>query len=256
MIRALYPSLAAGLLVVCGPPARAQGTAPPPRFDAGIVLRAYEGLVDQQLEGTLNSLKALAATRDAIAGNWRGLKAPLQRLAAGLPASAAVWFARRDGSYLTVELGRTGQSLANRDYFPSLMRGEDVLGSLVISKSTGVRSVIVAAPIVRDARTVGALGVSFSATKLALQIERTLAVPRNVVFYALDARGRTALHRDTDLVFQFPSDIGDASLKAAVHRMLAEPQGIVRYTFRGARRTVVFRKSPLTGWVLALGILD
>jgi len=75
-----------------------------------------------------------------------------------------------------------------------------------------------------------------------------------VIFYALDAQGRTALHSEESLMFQFPSDIGDDSLKAAVRTMLTEPAGTQRYTFRGSHRTVIFEKSPATGWVFALGM--
>jgi len=38
--------------------------------------------------------------------------------------------------------------------------------------------------------------------------------------------------------------------------MLSEPEGVVHYTFRGTRRTTVFRRSARTGRVFALGILE
>jgi len=191
-----------------------------------------------------------------MSGNWQRLKRPLGELAQRLSASAAVWFARPDGSYYTVADGLTGKSLSGRDYFPALIRGQDVTGSLVISHSTGERSVIVATPIVSRGHTIGALGVSLSATKLAALVHNGIKPPANVVFYALDSRGRTALHEQSGLIFQFPSDIGDPSLKSAVRQMLSEPEGVVHYTFRGTRRTTVFRRSARTGWVFALGILE
>ena len=134
------------------------------------------------------------------------------------------------------------------------MQGRDVNGVLVVSRSTGIRSVVVATPIVKDGQVTGVLGASVSATKLAKLVNDEINPPDDVVFYALDTHGKTALHKDTSLIFQFPSDIGDASLKSAVQKMLSEPEGTVRYTFRGADRAVVFKTSNITGWVFALGI--
>lgn len=227
-----------------------------PQLDARLALRAFESLTDQHLEDVLSALKALAATQAATSADWQRLKPPLSRLARALPASGAVWFARPDGSYYTVAGGLRGQSLSGREYFPELIQGKDVIGSLVISKSTGKRSVIVATPVASGDRVIGALGVSLSATKLAALVHDGIEPPANVVFYALDSRGRTALHAQTGLIFQFPSDIGDQSLKSAVRQMLSEPEGVVHYTFRGTRRTTVFRRSARTGWVFALGILE
>lgn len=222
-------------------------------LDARLVLRGYEATVEEHLRGVLNGLKALAATEEAMSGDWEHLKGPLARYAESVKGTAAVWFAEPDGSYFTVEKGRTGKSLRDRAYFAGLMHGRDVEGSLIVSKSTGARAVIVATPVMKDGHVTGALGASLSAVKLARRVNEQIAFPDDVVFYALDDRGRTALHKDSSLIFEFPSDIGDESLKEAVHRMLSEPQGSVHYTFRGERRSVIFRKSGSTGWVFALG---
>lgn len=252
----LVPLVASLLALVSGPLLRAQTPQATPRLDARLALRACESLTDQHLEDVLSALKALAATQEAMSANWQRLRPPLSQLAEALSTSAAVWFALPDGSYYTVASGLTVQRLSGREYFPELIRGKDVIGSLVISKSTGERSVIVATPVASAGRIIGALGVSLSATKLAALVRDGIKPPANVVFYALDSRGRTALHEQTDLIFQFPSDIGDQSLRSAVRQMLSEPAGEVHYTFRGARRTAVFRRSARTGWVFALGILE
>jgi hypothetical protein len=57
-------------------------------------------------------------------------------------------------------------------------------------------------------------------------------------------------------MFAYPSQIGDASLQDAVHSMLTQPSGVVRYTFRSSRRTVIFQRSDETGWIFALGIVE
>jgi len=232
----------------------AEGSNESFRLDGRLVLNSYEAMVEQHLIGVLNGLKALAVTEEAMSGNWERLKPSLEQFSKSVTTNAAIWFARPDGSYFTVEKGLTNQNIMDRDYFSELMHGRDVNGTLVVSRSTGKRVTVVAAPIIKGGKVTGVLGASVSATKLAKLVDDEINPPDDVIFYALDAHGLTALHKDTSLIFQFPSDIGDESLKSAVLKMLSEPEGTVRYTFRGMDRVVVFKKSNITGWIFVLGI--
>ncbi|MEJ2761885.1 MAG: cache domain-containing protein [Gammaproteobacteria bacterium] len=247
--------LCTALIVGLAPsPALARGSNESFRLDGQLVLNSYEAMVEQHLVGVLNGLKALAATEEAMSGNWNRLKPPLKQFSRSVTTNAAIWFARPDGSYFTVEKGLTNQNIKDRDYFSELMQGRDVNGVLVVSRSTGKRVTVIATPIVKGGKVTGVLGASISATKLAKLVDDEINPPDDVIFYALDTHGLTALHKETSLIFQFPSDIGDQSLKSAVQKMLSEPKGTVHYTFRGMDRVVVFKRSNITGWVFALGI--
>jgi methyl-accepting chemotaxis protein len=255
VIRKISFLLCAGLFLVLSPSRSfAEGADGAFKLDGRIGLNALQGVVEDHLAGVLNSLRALAATQDVKSADWERVKGPLGQLSGDLPSDAAMWFARPDGSYFTVAAGPTGETLKDRDYFPALMTEKDVNGSLVISKSTGERSVIVATPVVKDGQVVGALGATISVEKLAKLVNDKLRLPKDVIFYALDASGRTALHKDATLMFQFPSDLGDESLKSAVGKMLAAPEGTDSYSFRGVRRTVIFERSQAPDWVFVLGI--
>ncbi len=242
----------AGLVLFSGLPAYPNAPNAPPA-ESQLLLNSYQTIVDEHLQGVLTGLKALAATDDAASGNWPRIRGALAEFGKAVPTKAAIWFARQDGSYFTVEQGATGQTLNDRDYFAALMRQQDVVGSLVISKSTGERSIVVATPVVRDGRVIGALGATISAAKLSSRVDDEIGLPGNIISYALDKNGLTALHRDSSLIFEFPSDIGDQSLKSAVQEMLSRPDGVVRYSFRDKARTVRFQKSLLSGWTFALG---
>lgn len=252
MVRRISLLFCAGLVLLFafpGSPKASQESA----SESQVVLNGYQAIIDEHLRGVLAGLKALAATEDVTSGNWQRMRAPLAEFGKVVPTDAAIWFARADGSYLTVEQGDTNQNLKDRDYFSSLLRKQDVVGSLVVSKSTGERSIIVAAPVVKGGRVIGALGATISAAKLASRVSDEMALPDNVICYALDKNGLTALHRDVSLIFEFPSDIGDQSLKFAVQEMLSKQKGVVHYMFRGSARTVQFQRSDLTGWIIALG---
>jgi hypothetical protein len=239
------------LMLLCIAP-RSFAEEPGPRLDPAVGLNAYAALVDQEFAHTLDALRIVAASDNARSGDWNRLKGPLAILAKGDPGSAAVWFARPDGSYYAVDTGLTGQNLSHREYFAALMAGSEVMGDLVVSKSTGKRSAIVAVPVREGGRVIGALGVSVAMEKVAALVQDEIGLPDQVMFYAIDDHGEVALHREATLLFEFAAQLGSPTLAAAVTEMRSKAQGVVRYEFQGAQRTAIFKRSHETGWVYAL----
>lgn len=222
------------------------------QLDPRVALNGYEALVEQEFACAQNGLRTLAATGDVASGDWEHIKEPLAQFARGVPVSAAVWFARPDGSYFSVEAGLTGQNIKDRRYFPALMAGKEITGELVVSKSTGKRSTIIAVPVRKDGHVIGALGASIDMEKVAARIDEEIAFPEVITFYALDRHGQIALHRQSALLFEFARQLGSPSLKAAVEEMLSKPEGVVHYEFQGAEREAIFKRSRETGWIYAL----
>lgn len=220
--------------------------------DGHLALNGCRALVEAHLGGVLSALKSLARTGDARSGRWDRIRPALGVLAEDVTTEAAVWFAKPDGRYHTVEEGLSPETLGDRDYFSGLMAGRDVEGALVVSKSTGHRSIIVAAPVSRGGKVIGALGVSVRARLVGALVEAGLTLPDDLVFYALDATGRTAIHRDPEKMFVFPSDLGNPGLAWAVTTMLASDAGSVDYDFEGRHRTALFVRSAATGWRFVL----
>jgi C4-dicarboxylate-specific signal transduction histidine kinase len=241
------------LLALVPAPAFAKAATASFSSDARPMLNAYAALVEQHLSSVLTGLAAVASTEEAASGQWDRIEGPLSEVGRRAPAIAAAWFVRPDGSYFTVDQGLTDQNLSDRTYFPGLMAGSDVFGEVVISKSTGKRSAVVAVPVRAEGRVVGAVGASVDLEKLAAAVDEAMALPSDMIFYALDSQGRTTLHRDTAKIFEFPSDLGTKSLRSAVDRMLRSPRGSVTYRFNGAPRTVLFKHADATNWVFVLG---
>jgi methyl-accepting chemotaxis protein len=222
--------------------------------DSRVALAMYRALVEEHLTGVLDALRALAATSDAQSADWERIKPALSRLSEDLPTDAAVWFARPDGSYFTTESGLTDQNLKDREYFPELVAGGDIKGSLVISKSTGHRSIVVATPIEKDGQIVAAIGVSVRARLLSALVDKRINLPESVTFYALNPKGQIAIHKDPDQMFKYPSDIGDGTLKTVVSTILSKAQGDVAYDFEGKHMIAIFDTSEVTGWHFVLVI--
>jgi len=230
--------------------------APALQVDAQVALHGFRALAECKLRDVSRMLSLVASTDQVKSGDWNAMVGLLKSLGATGITANAIWFVRPDGYYYTVEKGYTGLNLSERSYFPDLMAGKSILGTLVVSLSTGKRSVIVAEPVLGTQGVVGGVGVSYSVDQLSLEIDEQLRLPAEVVFYALDASGQTALHRDPTLMFAYPSDMGEEGLRSAVAEMLSKDSGTVTYVFRDLRKTIFFERSSVLGWVFALGFSE
>ena len=220
--------------------------------DARVTLSAIVGLADEHVNGVLYGLKLLAASAPVSGGDWENMRSLVSKFAENVPG--VVWFGLPDGSYYTADKGLMDKKLNDRDYFSRLMAGETVIGELLVSRSTGKKSMVIGVPVKKDGKIVGAIGASLFLEKMTGMIDEKLGLPENMLFYALDPKGRVALHRDPDLMLDFASELGSETLTRAVKEMLARPEGAVMYEFNGMAKTVLYRESPLTGWRFALGV--
>lgn len=222
--------------------------------DGKVALASLITLSDGHLQKLADALQDLAASDTARSGKWAKIKNPLEQIAQRNVA-AAYWFALPDGSYWTLDAGHAEGNLADRPYWPKVMHGQSVLGDLVVSKSTEKNVAIVAVPILRSNQSVaGVLGASVYLDKLSERLTQEMALDNNAIFYAVDATPKGALHHDTRLIFTEPKKLG-AEMGPAFDEMLSHQEGIATYTFRGKSRTMLYRKSPVTGWWYAFGIL-
>jgi hypothetical protein len=262
-VNAIFASIA--LVLVFSLPAAA-ATGPDKPADSGarqapdqaglrLILNGYAAYAEEHIAGTLRGLELLSYTEEVKSGKWAEMKGLLAQFDKSGITAAAVWYARPDGSYYTAGDGLAAKKLSDRPYFPALMAGQGVAGYLVISKSTGARSFVIAVPVKDNSgKVAGALGVSVSAEDMSRTIDKKLGLPANMLFYALDTKGQVSLHPSSELLHVFPSDLGSDTLDSAVKKMLSEPEGHVSYEFRG-RKDVVFRRSQLTGWTYAIGLV-
>jgi hypothetical protein len=77
----------------------------------------------------------------------------------------------------------------------------------------------------------------------------------SVIFYSFDAQPLLALVYDPSLILVDPNMLGDEVARAFAE-MKSRQEGVITYTFRNRERTVLYRRSPLTGWWYAFGRLQ
>jgi hypothetical protein len=237
-------------------PTTANGGASDFTVDADIALNALMSLGDGHLEKMAGLMTVLSGTEAARSADWERIRRPLAEAAVLAPA-AVNWFALPDGTYWTVEAGRAAASLADRPYFPRLLAGETVIGDLVVSRATGRSTAIVAVPVRGSGgEIVGAFGASVHLDSLSQHIQREMGLGAEHVFYTLDAEPMVGLHADPETIFLHPLEEGDPDLERAIREMLEHGQGAISYAFRGRERTVLYRRSPVTGWLYAFGMLQ
>jgi hypothetical protein len=134
------------------------------------------------------------------------------------------------------------------------MNGHSMTGDLVYSTATGKKSVIVAVPVKRDGKVVGGLGASVFLDDISQGIDDALALPNNLIYFALAPDGTVTLNRNTLLNFADSRLQGSESLRLAVDKVLSTPKGEVTYEFEETPRYVIYQTSALTGWKFAVGI--
>jgi len=228
--------------------------APGITVDGRVALHSLVSLSDGHLQETADALALLAGLEAVRSGDWDRVRGPLAE-AARVTVPAIHWFALPDGTYWTLEGGRATSSLSDRAYFPRVLRGETVVGALVVSHSSGRNTAIVAVPVRGPGGAVVAvLGNSVHLDSLAGRIRQEMGgLGGGLLFYAIDADGLGALNSDPGLIFTEPMKLGDEGMRRAFAEMLAAREGTVTYTFRGSRRTVLYRRSPVTGWWYGFG---
>jgi hypothetical protein len=224
----------------------------PPQFspDAPAALGAFRGVVEEHVAGIRRALRVIAESPEARSADWTQCGPLLKRLSDDLSTDATAWFVLPDGNYSATEVGaEADQNLKDRSYFPMLMSGKEVFGDLVISKSTGHRSVIVAVPVSAAGKVVGAVGVSLRVRLLSQLVDSYMPLDEKSYFYALERDTRIAIHRKAERMFQTPSDVGDEALGEEFKRLLKDrTSGSFEYTLHGKKMASIFELSPTLGW--------
>lgn len=219
------------------------------RLDPQVALGAYQGLVEEHLESVLRTEKVVASSSEARSARWEAVRPLLESFARGLSTDATVWFAMPDGSYFTTESrGAVEQNLRDRSYFPRLLAGQDVPGDLVISKSTGHRSIVVATPVVENGKVLAIVGVSVRVRLLSQLVESKMPLPDDAYFYALDPEAKIVLHRYADRMFRRVDEVGDERLGNAFRAVMKNERGGFDYTLNGQRMSSVYSRSKRLGW--------
>lgn len=225
--------------------------------DGKIALNSLIAISDGHLKKVADVLTILATTTAVRSCDWNYIHGPLAEVRR-MNVPGVYWFARPDGTYWTLDKGRISEKLSDREYFPSLLSGQEVIGHLVVSRSTHRNTAIVAVPVHGPGNSIlGALGCSIPLDSMSAQIRGEMGgLAEGLFFYSIDSKPLVALHTDPHIIFIEPMKQEDEGLQQAFREILSSKEGVVKYVFRGMHRTVIYKKSPLSGWWYGLGIIE
>jgi len=169
--------------------------------DGQALVSSIAALTDAHVGNLLFMMGVLAETADVQVGVWGGMQELLGQFEL-LPISFNIWYLLPDGNYYKVASGLTGKNLSDRAYFPIVMAGEATIGDLVVSKSTGRKSMVMTVPVERSGEIQGALGATVYLDDLASLILETVDLPEGVVLFAHTPTGEITMHSDSDLLLE------------------------------------------------------
>lgn len=231
-------------------------TNPPFEVSGGVALASLMSLSDNHLMKMADLLHTLALSEAVRTGEWERIR-PALEVVSRRSVPALNWFALPDGSYWSVQKGEEAGNLSGRAYFPKVLAGKTVVGELVVSTATRKPVAIVAAPVTgADQKIVGVLGASVYLDQMSQRIQKEMRLDPSTIFYSFDETPLIALNWDPGLIFFRPMESEEAETTEVFAQMLERESGAVRYRFRGGERSVLFRKSPVTGWWYALGVRE
>ncbi|MBT8508852.1 hypothetical protein AZH53_10600 [Methanomicrobiaceae archaeon CYW5] len=213
---------------------------------ADLALEIMTAETDGQLRAILRPFEVLAVTEEAQSGEWQKIRPLLAVLEENEP-DALLWYALPDGSYYTIADGLASANLKGRSYFPEVLAGNVVVGTVVESYATGENAAIVAVPIKNTEGVRGVLGASVYLDMLSDTLREE--VPEPFIFYAIDTENRFALHSDKEKITEDISTIGpDTSFGKAIDRITTQDSGTVAYDDGGVHYIARFTSDPMTGW--------
>jgi hypothetical protein len=221
--------------------------------DAQSLLSAFMSYTDLRMRSVQQSLEILTSTAEVKSGKWENMKRLLE-IYQKSDDKLALWYVLPDGRYYTVDRGLMDVRLSDRSYFADLMAGNRIIGSLVVSKSTGQRSAVTAIPIKEGDKVIAAIGASIFLDRLSEEIGSVLSLRPDAAFFALAPNGQTTLHQKTDRHFLDPRELGSETLKRTANEMLANEAGESSYFFDNVNKKAIYRTSHLLQWKFAITI--
>lgn len=210
------------------------------------LLPAFSALISARMHGIAAAMETLALTGELESGDWERIRPLLVRIEREYP-EARFWYARPDGSYYTTVDNLTRANLRDRSYFPGVLAGTTSIGTVVVSKTTGRYTAIVAVPVRNEKGVSGVLGASVYCDTIEEMLVRDFPLPENFYVFALDSGGMPVFDSLPGRIFSLER------LPETKNQVLASRDGDVEFLYEGALHRAVFTTDDLTGWKLAIG---
>ena len=132
---------------------------------------------------------------------------------------------------------------ADRAYFKRAMAGETYFSDVIISGSTGMPIVVLAAPIENGTKTVGVIGASIDLSSLS-QLSTAVETGLTGYGFIVESSGKLIAHPDQNLITEM-TDVSDLD---PVAKAIQGQTGVSQYTYNASDKLAAFTYMPTTRW--------
>jgi methyl-accepting chemotaxis protein len=140
-------------------------------------------------------------------------------------------------------------TIGERDYFKAAMSGTLVVSDVLVSRSTGLPIVTIAAPVKSDGRVRGVLVSVMNLSNVSRQVISPIKVFDSGYAFLYNMKGEVIAHPNTEMIMKIK--LGDMDWGRKVLEMKS---GQLEYEYAGSRKYVVFRHSEKLGWAVAVNV--
>ncbi|MCT4563619.1 MAG: methyl-accepting chemotaxis protein [Maledivibacter sp.] len=163
----------------------------------------------------------------------------------------AVILSDAEGNYEATNGGKG--KIKDRGYFQEVMQGKVAVSKPVISKTTGLPIIVVAAPIKDDGNNIiGLIGATINLSNIT-DIVNSEKFGDSGYAYMIDIDGTIIVHPNDDFIMEENFLENDSeSLIEITKKMIQGKTEVVNYEFDGEKKIAAYAPVKLTGWSIAM----
>lgn len=216
------------------------------------MLSSFIALVENQMNKNLEIQRILSRTAELKSGKWMLAKELISTYQL-YEKFSLVWFSLPDGNYYRSDTGLTDKNLFDREYFPKLLNKNEVFGSVVIGKTSGEKSIVIAVPVISNSEVVSIIGSSIYCEEFTENLVKQTNLPEDTFFFILDSDGNIIINSNDEMPMENTFNEGTTSLKETSKRIFENSIGYDEFEYNGKLHKIIFKKSIVTDWYYVIG---
>ncbi|OXM14811.1 methyl-accepting chemotaxis protein [Paenibacillus herberti] len=221
------------------------------------LVKSRAEMMDQYFKERMSEMKILATTTDIRAEDTAKKMTFIQSLKQNAPHYDGNTFIGMDGLVKADTFEKSvGIDLGMRPFFKNAMEGKETYTDVILAKTTGQRSIIVAVPVKQaDGKVTGALTGLVNFEKFTSEIFKSLYIDNGVGYpIVIDSSGKIQLHKNKELIGKTAQE---AKLPSGLVNILGQKKAEATsfdYSDAGEEYTVAYAPVPTTGYNIYMNI--
>ncbi|MFD0587269.1 methyl-accepting chemotaxis protein [Paenibacillus sp. GCM10027627] len=221
------------------------------------LVKSRAEMMDQYFKERMSEMRVLASTTDIRTEDTTAKMTFIQSLKENAPHYDGNTFIGMDGLVKADTFEKSvGIDLGMRPFFQNAMQGKESYTDVILAKTTGQRSIIVAVPVKQaDGKVTGALTGLVNFENFTNEIFKTLYIDNGVGYpIVVDNLGKIQLHKNKELIGKTAEE---AKLTAGLVNILGQKKTEAtsfNYSDAGKKYMVAYAPVPTAGYNIYMHI--